>query len=438
MLRTLVLLVGSLVALSAANSPAQDVVLGQLYGNGVHAYFAGDFVKAHDQLTAAVTGGSHDPRVYYYRGLAYVKLGRDQEAVQDFKRGAELESKDFNRSFNVARSLERVQGAARQQLETYRVDARLAALEEANKVRKMRFESIKREEERVLSKQASQAPAEPVATPTGEPGAKAADDPFGNPATEKKAVAEGEVKATEDKAVEDKPADENVTEDKAAEPKAAAPVAEKPEDGGAFGGGDMAEKPVEKAKDNPFQDEPAASETKAAPPVEKTATDKPAGENKAAAPVKQSILGALLKGGASGIKKSIGGSVSGLGGMMPGKGMPGGMVPGGNSVPAAMPAGGDPFGGGAEEKAAPPKQPAAEVPAGSDPFGTETEEKAAPPKKEEADRPADKKPADDPFAAGAEEKKADAPEAAAPKAEEAAPPKTPDAEKPAADADPFG
>ena len=55
----------------AGQARAQDGVLSQLYGNGVHAYFAGDFVKAHDLLSSAIAGGSRDPRCYYFRGLAY-------------------------------------------------------------------------------------------------------------------------------------------------------------------------------------------------------------------------------------------------------------------------------------------------------------------------------------------------------------------------------
>ena len=33
------------VAISAATVQAQDAILGQTYGNGVHAYFAGDYVR---------------------------------------------------------------------------------------------------------------------------------------------------------------------------------------------------------------------------------------------------------------------------------------------------------------------------------------------------------------------------------------------------------
>ncbi len=313
MLRIPISLVCAIVSLFAVSTQAQEAVLGQLYGNGVHAYFAGDFVKSYDQLTSAITAGSHDPRVYYFRGLAYLKLGREPEATQDFRKGAELESRDLNRSFNVARSLERIQGAARQQLETYRVDARLAALEAADKIRRTRFEAIKREEERVLRNQAAQAGAEIISAPEGQP---AETDPFGNPRTESKSAPATEEKAAEEKATEEK--------------------AEKPEDSGTFGSGD--EKSAAKAKENPFKDEPAAK--------------------KKTEPAKQSIIGALIKGSESGIKKSLGEGVGSLGKMLPiGKG-----APGPNMTPNNKPSDTDPFAPKEEEKAAPPKKAAPEKP----------------------------------------------------------------------------
>ncbi|MEE3219319.1 MAG: hypothetical protein VX257_03605, partial [Planctomycetota bacterium] len=54
---------------------AQNEVLNELYGNGVHAYFSSDYAKAHEHLTAAVDGGSSDPRVLYFRALCYLKTG---------------------------------------------------------------------------------------------------------------------------------------------------------------------------------------------------------------------------------------------------------------------------------------------------------------------------------------------------------------------------
>jgi tetratricopeptide (TPR) repeat protein len=172
MFRSIVLLLGGLALFCANSLFAQDAVLGQKYGLGVHAYFAGDYLKAYEQLEAATAGGSKDPRVFYFRGLTYLKLGRGQEAVQDFRKGAELESRDTNKFYNVAKALERVQGGARIELEKYRVDARMAALEEAERMRKARYEAIQRDEARVLREQA-------LAPPSSEPakGAEAAAQP---------------------------------------------------------------------------------------------------------------------------------------------------------------------------------------------------------------------------------------------------------------------
>jgi len=112
-------------------------------------------------LTAAIAAGSRDPRVFYFRGLAYLKFGRTSEAEMDFQKGAELESRDINKYYNVGRALERVQGSDRQLLETYRVQARMAAYEESEKVRKARYEALKREESRVLQQQPPRAQLRP-------------------------------------------------------------------------------------------------------------------------------------------------------------------------------------------------------------------------------------------------------------------------------------
>jgi hypothetical protein len=153
MFRSIVLLVGGMASLCAGSVFAQDVVLGQKYGLGVHAYFAGDNVNACEQLTAAIDGGSKDPRAFYFRGLAYLKLGRAPEANLDFQKGADLESRDFNKFYNVAKSLERVQGSPRIALENFRADARIAVYAEAERMRKARYEAIQREEQRVLRNQ---------------------------------------------------------------------------------------------------------------------------------------------------------------------------------------------------------------------------------------------------------------------------------------------
>jgi tetratricopeptide (TPR) repeat protein len=149
----IVLLVGALVSLWTMSLPAEEVIREFKYGQGVHSYFAGNCLKAYEQLTASINEDSQDPRAYYFRGLAYLKLGRPQEAALDFQKGAELESRDVNKFYNAAKALERVQGTARVTLENYRIEARMAAIEEAERVRKARYEAIQQEESRVVRQQ---------------------------------------------------------------------------------------------------------------------------------------------------------------------------------------------------------------------------------------------------------------------------------------------
>ena len=44
-----VLLVGGLLSACVCRFWAQEAMLGQTYGNGVHAYFSGDYVRAHQK-----------------------------------------------------------------------------------------------------------------------------------------------------------------------------------------------------------------------------------------------------------------------------------------------------------------------------------------------------------------------------------------------------
>jgi tetratricopeptide (TPR) repeat protein len=237
MIRTLILSVAG-AALWAASAQAQDAVLEQLYGKGVHAYFAGDYGKALERLSAAAGAGSRDPRVYYFCGLTYLKLGKAAEAQMDFRKGAQLETRDLNRYYNVGRALERVQGADRQMLESYRVQARMAAYAESEKLRKARYEAIKREEARVLQEQAAES-AEAASPPTeivpasggeataAEPGAAMAGAAEGA-AVEGKKAAGGEMESGG--AMENPPAPKTGTREKAGteeDPFAPKPAEEK-------------------------------------------------------------------------------------------------------------------------------------------------------------------------------------------------------------------
>ena len=114
MLRHSVFVVGIASAMLSTASLAQDdPVLLDLYGRGVHAYFAGDTSGTLENFNAAIGGGSRDPRVYYFRGLANERFGRTEASQADFRQGAALETADSDRYFDVSRALERIQGNRR-------------------------------------------------------------------------------------------------------------------------------------------------------------------------------------------------------------------------------------------------------------------------------------------------------------------------------------
>ena len=159
----LALLAAGLVLLCITPSVAQDAVLGQRYGMGVHAYFSQNFQEAYDDLSSAISAGSRDPRCYYFRGLSYLRLGREEDAQIDFQRGAELETRDVNKFYNVPAALERIQGADRALLERYRSGARLAALQREEQQRAARYGQEREQERRLLESGAAPAGAPPAA-----------------------------------------------------------------------------------------------------------------------------------------------------------------------------------------------------------------------------------------------------------------------------------
>jgi hypothetical protein len=249
-------LVGILAVLasSCGAAVAQQAALDQIYGNGVHAYFAGDHTAATDQLTAAIDGGMKDARAYYFRGLAQARMGHGVQADDDFAQGAALEAAEPDLTPMVSRALQRIQGHTRLKLESYRTKARFAALQQQRARDQARYGKERADERRSLSKQAEKAaPADEglfdeKAAPADEkkaeekapadateeaPAAKKAEaapadatDPFGD---EPKA-AEKEVPAVKEDAPvakEEAPAAEEMPAEEAA-PKVEAPGAEKP------------------------------------------------------------------------------------------------------------------------------------------------------------------------------------------------------------------
>jgi len=198
MLRRLLVLAGGIALLATLPVQARGLAVDELYGRGVHAYYSGRLVEAHELLTASIEGQSNDPRVYYFRGLVYQRLGRPEEARMDFRKGAELEMADANAFYDVSKALERVQGSVRMTIEQYRAAARVEAMRRSAVMRRARYEAVRSQEDRVLrrnvvltpqpaeeekpaAKQASTGPAAPPepAMPEGEPADK---NPFDAPA----------------------------------------------------------------------------------------------------------------------------------------------------------------------------------------------------------------------------------------------------------------
>lgn len=155
----------------------EPLAVASSYGSGVHAYYDGDYQTAYDALTAAIEAGSLDPRAYYYRGLASIKLGRsDDEIDGDFSEGASRESMGRG-GMAVSRSLERVQGRDRLRLERYRRRARVAAVQRDEAAIRQRYIGVQEAAPDVLRRRVPEAPriapVEPIVPPAPKPRAAA-------------------------------------------------------------------------------------------------------------------------------------------------------------------------------------------------------------------------------------------------------------------------
>jgi hypothetical protein len=141
---------------------AQDAQHRVLYGQGVHAYYNGDYESAVRYLTATISKNTDDPRSYYFRGLANAKLGNDEASLADLKKGAAIEALDNRGVYQISTALQRIQGQPRLQIEKLRKQARLD-LAAAEKVRlQARYEQQQSDEAAVLRKPAQTAPSIPA------------------------------------------------------------------------------------------------------------------------------------------------------------------------------------------------------------------------------------------------------------------------------------
>jgi hypothetical protein len=161
---------------SGASLQAQEAVLSDFYGTGVHQYFSGNYSQANGYLGAAIRGGSKDPRPYYFQALVDMRLGRSADAQANLQKAAALESADVNQMYPVGKSLERIQGPARMQIERYRTLARAEAYQRQLRSDAARYEERRRAQTEMLRTPAAPAPA--GAAPPVPPPAVEAEDPF--------------------------------------------------------------------------------------------------------------------------------------------------------------------------------------------------------------------------------------------------------------------
>lgn len=169
------LIVSALPSLAQAQNP----VLAEMYGRGVHAFFAGQYDDAYQRLSLAIDNGLQDPRAYYFRGLAANASGRQYEAESDWQMGAELEASGKGAGA-IGRSLARIQGSSRLQLEAIRQKAKLEAVARTNARSQQRYGELGASPQEVSGVTPGAAPGaarSPVAPPPTPPAA-GADNPF--------------------------------------------------------------------------------------------------------------------------------------------------------------------------------------------------------------------------------------------------------------------
>lgn len=141
----------AIVTVASVHGLAGEPTAAQLYGQGVHAYFAENHDTAIALLSEAIEQNPRDPRAYFFRGLARASRDGVDAGVADFAKGAELEVDPVGeRRYDVDAALQRVQGRLRLVIEHHRKSAHRAAVERKKKQARIRYENLKRREDVVL------------------------------------------------------------------------------------------------------------------------------------------------------------------------------------------------------------------------------------------------------------------------------------------------
>ena len=164
---------GSLIAsLQAPRALGQADAFVELYGEGVHRFFAGDLPATQELMTRVIDSGSDDPRAYYYRGLVQEYQGGDGTA--DFEQGARLEA-EGRRAYPVGLALSRVQGSVRGKIEKARRDARVVYRQQQLAMEQARLEEMRNTPGVAESEFSPPAPADTGDAPFAEEGMRSAE-----------------------------------------------------------------------------------------------------------------------------------------------------------------------------------------------------------------------------------------------------------------------
>jgi hypothetical protein len=163
----------------SAPALAQQDAMTELYGQGVHHYFAGDYANAELLLNQVLSSGSKDPRVHYFLGLCKVMQGGGTLAgLADFEAGATAEANSRN-SYQIGQALQRVQGPVRAEIEKARVNARAVARQQQLQQQRARMESAPAPAPGIVPSAPVQPTAPAMPTTPVTPIAPD-DDPFGD------------------------------------------------------------------------------------------------------------------------------------------------------------------------------------------------------------------------------------------------------------------
>jgi hypothetical protein len=187
-------------------SGEEEIAVRQAMGAGMHAFHGGDYDRAYEELSNAIEAGSDDPRGYYFRGLAAMRMGRTGEAEADFAAGADREAASGSMR-RVSLALERVQGQDRISLERFRSRARLAALAQNRDAAARRYSGIEEAGDMRRRRRPEGIRPELVAPPVEQPRAAVEAEELAPPA-EKPELPQKKPATKSDDPFADEPADE--------------------------------------------------------------------------------------------------------------------------------------------------------------------------------------------------------------------------------------